>query len=264
MYIVEDKLPLFRLRRPVLLRVFLIALVATLSPAIASASVTCAKGVKQLKRTGGNEEVTWYSFATLANSEDTDWCYQRKVQLHVPQRQYINWPTGEIYKKVVVKEWTTYSCCYPGPRAEDGELEYGYSGRTIPTQVYRGSAEPTQNKTLYAIQGWLLIDKEIVHIDLELQSGFKKTYSGYQYFYNVSNISDDIGVKWQSAESKGFAKALAEKNYIYPLSMRSKLNFIDASFYSSASPKLALDNVILFNASGKEIFRTTAPAYTTK
>ena len=102
------------------------------------AADACPDGVKREMKEGGDDQVSWSSFATLEKMADTDWCYHRQVSLKKDNKRYVDWPLGEVHKTVVEKELITRSCCYPEPRTEQGPLEHGYQGTRIQTDVYRG------------------------------------------------------------------------------------------------------------------------------
>jgi hypothetical protein len=241
-----------------------LGLALILLPTYGSAADSCPKGVKEYSKDGGDGEVSWYSYATLAKIDDTDWCYHRKVVLYKPERQYVNWPKGEIHRKDIVKEWVTRSCCYPEPRAENGDLEHGYSGKKIPTQVYRGSTEPKQNQTWVSIEGSVYLEPRIVRVDLTLRSTIRKTPDGFSYGYEISNFADVLTVVWKSAESDFFVRVIKERRLSYPLVLEGKSGLFKASGFSSRSPQYMAQDLILLSADGREIFRMIVPAYVPK
>ena len=232
-----------------------------LSPTDASTADACPQGVRQERKDGGDGEISWYSYATLARHNDTDWCYHRRVILHKPERQYVNWPKGDIHKKTVVKEWITRSCCFPEPRAEDGQLEHGYSGKKIPTKVYKGSTEPKQNQTWISLLGTIYEEPRPVRVDLTLKSTFRKTADGFIYDYDILNLGDSLTVFWRSAESDVFMRAIKEKDLSFPLVLSSKTAVIKASALSSSAPRFIAQELVLQSPDGREIFRMIAPAY---
>ena len=182
----------------------------------------CPKGVKEQSKNGSDgDEISWYSFATLAKIEDKDWCYHRKVEVRKPDKQYVNWPKGEIHKKVVEKEMTTRSCCYPDPRLEAGDIEHGYSGKKIPTQVYRGFQEPQQNETWTSIAGFIYLEPKTLRIDLTVRSSFRKTPEGFEYFYEIANPGDAVTAVWNSVDSAFFKGIIDKIGLSFPLRLKA-------------------------------------------
>ena len=104
----------------------------------------CPPGVKTLSKNESDGQVSWSSYTVEARIEDTNWCYRRKVVLHEPQRQFAKWSLDDINNMLVDGEVSTFACCHPDPRSEEGNLERGDTGTKTPTQVFRGNGEPKQ------------------------------------------------------------------------------------------------------------------------
>ncbi len=239
-------------------------LLLSLAPRYVDGSDSCPKGVKELNRQGGDDEISWQSLAILSRIDDKDWCYYRRVVLRKPERQYVNWPKGEIHGKVVEGKITTSACCYPEPRAEDGELEHGYSGKRMPTQVYRGFKEPQQNQTWISISGAVYLEPKTVRIDLTLRSGFRKTSQGYDYLYEIANRADKVVAVWNSVDSEFFKKNILEYDLTFPLKLKAEGGWLKFSGYSKNLPGFRAKELFVLSEDGKEVFRMLAPAYIPK
>ena len=235
-----------------------------ISPYPVRAADRCPTGVKKLSRQGGDGEVSWSSHAVLPMIREKDWCYSRTVVLHKPDRQYVNWPKGEIHKKTIEREMTTWACCYPDPRAEDGELEHGYSGKVVPTQVYRGVGEPQQNQAWVSITGFIYLEPRTVRVDLSLRSGFRKTPDGFEYLYEIGNQGDKLTAVWNAANSEFFTKRIKEFDLSFPMKLRAESGSLKFSDFSKKPPEFRSRELLVLTEDGKEVFRMLAPAYIPK
>lgn len=241
-----------------------LGLFVVLVAAPGEAADPCPKGVQEHTKNGGGGEISWSSYAILPKIGDRDWCYHRTVVLHKPERQYVNWPRGEIYKKVVHREMTTWSCCYPDPRAEDAELEHGYSGKKLATQVYRGSREPTQNQTWVSVFGFVYVEPRTVRIDLTLRSSFRKTADGFNYFYEINNQADGVTAVWNSVESEFFLNKMKEGKISFPIKLPAQFGGVKVSGFSMNPADFRTRELVVLSEEGREVFRMLAPAYIPK
>jgi hypothetical protein len=203
-------------------------------------------------------EVHWYSFASREKQEDVEWCYHRKVVIEKqPPREYIHWPLGEM-DQVVEKDLTTRSCCYPGPRTEDGPLEHGFQPKIEDTTVWRGQGEP-KDRAWISVGGAIYLTRaeRTIRLDLTLSSRWIQKGSEYEYVYEIEHLGDSETVlRWTSVEDSPF---ILEKLRILssPLKPMKWTQFVGRE---TKPPRLVKRNVIV-QFKGEPIFQIAAPAF---
>ena len=139
-----------------------------------------------LRKWGKSEDVTWESLAIPEKLGSNQYCYERTVWVVKPT--LINWPRAGIQKLVVKDKIITATCCWPGARPEDGPLEYGFTGKTIQTTVFRGHLEPGPTTNWMAVSGFLYHDGTTSILDV---TAFTKV-SADACTHQVSNAGGDV------------------------------------------------------------------------
>lgn len=234
-------------------------LVLMLAPSVAlRAAQPCPVSGEHLHTEGDSGGIAWTTDARRAKVTDSDWCYERRVVLSNPEQDFIDWPLGEIHKEVVVKTWTTRSCCSPQPREESGALEHGLAAARISTKVLRGSGESAQKLAWTSAEGTVFVKEQgtEVRVDVTVSVDVTVGPGANGCNYKILNHGDALALGENSVYLKLFGRA--EGSSGNPPIVGKGTTLVERMSFVHR-PTITLESVEFRTSQGKLAFRMPVP-----
>jgi uncharacterized protein YgiM (DUF1202 family) len=241
-------------------------------------------------------EIHWNSTFFFSNNQ---YCFRRVVEITKdPWRYLVSWRVANIVNADVDRTFAVEAGFYDETDDEDGDLEFGYFGSTIPTTVYRGEDEPyvmrpaqpslvyvqfnenesaavqensysslTADEKWTRLEGSVFAEGQPLRVSLFVRSGFRDVSEGegrnYEYFYTIINKGDAITVDWASAN--WFLESLLKQTERpYPIDADAENFILNLAGQSPSPPVLNSEIMNISTQQDAKAMQVLVPAYVPK
>lgn len=199
-------------------RVATLVLLCLLLSTAALAGRDCTGRIDPIYDFFGNHGGVGWS-ATALRDKNSTYCFERRLLLTGPSKQWINWPLGGIKNKVVVGTAVNNECCSIYPEPKSGPLEYGASGNSFTTKVVVGKDDlaSVDTKSLPFKETWasttrrLYDGDQFVNLNITVGSQVNAFGPTTEFIYYISNQGDEVFVDWSAVKSDFIQGLLKQK-----------------------------------------------------
>ncbi|MEX2201180.1 MAG: hypothetical protein WD711_07290 [Dongiaceae bacterium] len=212
---------------------------------------------------GGDAAIKWESraFEQLSESGLRVWCFKRRIEvIQPPHVLRTRWEIANLVEWTVIDTSLQWQYCCDSSRNEnDGPLEYGATGATIPTRVHRGDNEPIESAT-FSIEGNVVFANYSIPIDIQVTSqAIPIGERRYRYEYLVVNDGAPVRARWEV-----FTKELEYKAFDSPVwtntpSFESNSPEMLVAESGYGTPERLFGDFVILTPDYQEILRLSSP-----